>query len=276
VTGNYFGKLNLEKINNYMFEKPGFKEMQASQYQDMFDSEDRLWWYNGLRDLMGFYVEKYSSKEAFIADVGCGTGRNLLYLKELDYKNLSGLDLSARAVEFCKQRGLENVVVGNAVDTKLEKESQDVVLLMDLIAMFDENQTIDLLSEVGRILKNTGVLIINTAALPFLFSQHDEVCNVQIRYTYKQLKDLLEKNDWKVEVSTYRVFLLFPLIASIKILKKITHKLNTKTESDQGVPIAPLNWILKKIMFLENKLIKSKIKLPIGSSLFIVCRKNVF
>lgn len=257
-----------------MIKKEDFKEMHPSQYQDMFNSEDKLWWYSGLRDLISFYVEKNASKNSNIADLGCGTGRNLLLFKELGYKNLFGLDLSSRAINFCKQRGLNNVTVGNVIDTKLEKESQDVVLLMDLIAMLDKKQTIDLLSEASRILKDKGVLIINTAALPFLSSQHDEVCNVQIRYTYNQLKDLLERNGWKVEVITYRVFLLFPIIASIKIFKKITQNISSNIDSDQGVPFAALNYILKKIMFLENKLLKAKIKLPIGSSLFVICSKN--
>jgi|694.fasta_scaffold147251_3 SAM-dependent methyltransferase len=255
--------------------KKDFKEMHESQYKDMFDSEDRLWWYRGLREIMSFCVTSYSHMDAYIADIGCGTGRNLLHLKKLGYKNLFGLDLSPKAVEFCKQRGLDNVVVGNAIDTKLKKESQDVVLLMDLIAMLDESQTIDLLAEADRILKNKGILIINTAALPFLFSQHDKVCNVQIRYTYSQLENLLKKTGWKIEVLTYRVFLLFPLVATIKILKNITQKFSKKLESDQGVPIIPINWVLTKIMLIENMLLKFKIKFPIGSSLFVVCTKNV-
>lgn len=47
-----------------------------------------------------------------ILDVGCGAGRVLKYLQKKDF-DVTGFDIDSIAVQLCKERGLENVFVGD-------------------------------------------------------------------------------------------------------------------------------------------------------------------
>jgi hypothetical protein len=40
------------------------------------------------------------------------------------------------------------------------------------------------------------------------------------------------------------------------------------------VPAAPVNWLFTRIQLAENRLIRGKLTLPVGSSVFMVARKN--
>ena len=46
-------------------------------------------------------------KDASIIELGCGSGRNLLILKEMGYANLKGVDFSQTQVELCRNLGLD-------------------------------------------------------------------------------------------------------------------------------------------------------------------------
>lgn len=47
-----------------------------------------------------------------ILDVGCGPGRVLKYLQNKDF-DVTGFDVDSAAIQLCKERGLENVFVGD-------------------------------------------------------------------------------------------------------------------------------------------------------------------
>ncbi len=51
--------------------------------------------------ICGFF-SKYVDKSDSILELGCSAGRNLAYLKEAGYKNLTGLEMSKKASALCK------------------------------------------------------------------------------------------------------------------------------------------------------------------------------
>ena len=46
------------------------------------------------------------SIESHIIDVGCGNGKNILYLKNKNYTNIFGCDISSSQVDICKNKNL--------------------------------------------------------------------------------------------------------------------------------------------------------------------------
>ena len=58
---------------------------------------------------------KYIDKELKIADIGCGSGDWLLYLKKKGYENLYGIDPSVKSVEEIRTKGIEGAI-GNIFD----------------------------------------------------------------------------------------------------------------------------------------------------------------
>ncbi len=63
-------------------------------------------WYLGLDNVSQLVVstlERYADKSDTVLEIGCGTGRNLVALKKIGFKYLSGIELSPKTVEVGRQ-----------------------------------------------------------------------------------------------------------------------------------------------------------------------------
>lgn len=242
--------------------------MQSSEYEDMYHSENDMWWYKGLRSVLKYTLKDI--KNAVIIDAGCGTGKNMEFLHHLGHE-VHGFDISEEAVLLCNQRGLKNVLLGDISTATYPPDYADIMLSMDVLGMLYDEDIDIFMKKAHEILKKGGKLLIHVAALPVLYSQHDIVCNVKRRYTKKSMKSLLESYPFfEIKKMSYRMFFLFPLIATIKLWKK--KKKNTPV-SDQGVPPRFINFVLTQIQYLENFFLRY-INFPIGSSLYVVLEKK--
>jgi len=239
-------------------------KVDDNEYKLMYEVEETHWWYSGLRDVLYYWIKKLNVKK--ILDAGCGTGINMYYLVKSGYE-VKGIDVSDQALEFCKSRGLNNVEKSSIQNIPLNDQSVDCVYSMDVIAMLPIEDVVKAFNEISRVLKPKGYLILNTAALTQLYSSHDIAWHVKHRYTKSELEKLLIVADYKIIFSTYRIFLMFPAVALIKLLEK------TKTQSDIDKTNRAINLLLSPIMKIEFYLQKI-VSLPIGSSLFVVAQKN--
>jgi 2-polyprenyl-3-methyl-5-hydroxy-6-metoxy-1,4-benzoquinol methylase len=72
----------------------------------MFELESQHWWYKILHlQCLHQIQDHFISKSINIVDAGCGTGGLINYLNQNGYKNISGIDVSTKAIECCKLRG---------------------------------------------------------------------------------------------------------------------------------------------------------------------------
>ncbi len=115
-----------------------------------------------------------------VLDIGCGRGHFGLLLKSFG-KNYVGVDIP-NPVKICVERGLE----AYAVDVEKEKlpfksNSFDMVLCLEVIEHF--NNTDFLLSEIRRVIKNKGFLVISTpnAYVPSWRIRELIFCNNKVR-----------------------------------------------------------------------------------------------
>ncbi len=246
--------------------------MFESEYSDMFKSEETMWWYQGLRDIILINLSKYVSKKAQILDAGCGTGKTIQVLEKKGY-DVKGIDYSLKAVNFCKSRRLKNVKHASILDIPYSRNSFDVVLCIDVLTVFSEADINRAIKESYRVLKPGGYFFLQCAALEFLRSQHDVVANIKKRYTKKELENYFKIDEWTMVKSSYRVFFLFPLLALFKIVKRLKNKKTSESNTDQVILFKPINELLTNIQLMENKLFQQR-GLPIGSSLFMICQKK--
>ena len=98
--------------------KKKFDGMPSKEYFAMYMSENTMWWYVGLRDLLLRYVKKLAKPKSTILDVGCGTGKNMEVLIKKGH-NVKGIDYSDDALKYTRMRGirsangrLKNPVIG--------------------------------------------------------------------------------------------------------------------------------------------------------------------
>jgi len=111
------------------------------------------------------------NRNSKIIDVGCGYGIYLKELKERGYKNVKGVDISSEQVKAARENGLEEVYEGEAVKflKEEERESVDVILMIDIIEHMTMEETFSVLEEAHRILKKRGKCIIHVPNAQGLF-----------------------------------------------------------------------------------------------------------
>lgn len=247
--------------------------MQKQEYEDMFHSEDTMWWYVGLRDAIYTTIKSLGKKNLAILDAGCGTGKNSEFLLKNGFK-VKSIDLSDEAILLSKLRKIKAIQKASITKIPFKKDTFDVVICTDVLgALQSDDDTKQAISEFYRVLRKGGLVIIQCAALEWLRSQHDDVINFRKRYKRQELEQYFTNSHWTILKLSYRVFFMFLPIMLVKVIKKFTHKSHSNSKTDQYVPPNTINTFLTAIQLLENKLFY-KINLPIGSSLFIVAIKR--
>ncbi len=244
--------------------------MEQSEYIRMFKQENEYWWYRGLHDLVEYFILKKagSSKSITLFDAGCGTGRMLEIAKK--YGNVAGIDFSSDAVEFCRQRGLKDVVQGDLNTWKCGWSQYDIIFSLDVLYHKEIIDQEKIICEFARALKPEGILILNLPAFQCLFRNHDRVVHTARRYTKNEVASLLKKAGFSILYNNYRLPPLFLVI----LIKRLFEKADD-AESDLD---KTLNRITNKLLYtynrLENIVHRLKIPLPFGTSVFTVAVKK--
>ena len=100
----------------------------------------------------------YENKNKFIADIGCGCGRNLLYSSQFASK-LIGIDLSKKSLDFAREF-INNddvvLILGNNLSIPLDDGSIDLVISDGVC--HHTGDTFKAFSECIRILRRGGTL----------------------------------------------------------------------------------------------------------------------
>ena len=100
-------------------------------------------------------------KNKLILDLGCGHGRNIPFLKSLNFK-VTGLEISNEQVVFLKKQFSEcNFLKGTSSSIPVEEKSFDYVLACNSIYYLENKNMsiIDNFKECKRVLKKNGIFI---------------------------------------------------------------------------------------------------------------------
>lgn len=240
--------------------------MNVEEYAKMREAEDHYWWFVSRRRLALALLDRYSTGAKRVLDVGSGTGA---LLSELTSNHWAvGLDFSPLAVGFCRQRGLERVLVGNAEKVPFQPSSFDAVVSLDTLEHVPDH--VAAVDGIARSLKPGGVLVLNVPAFRWLWGPHDVALMHQRRYTKGEVKALLEGAGLTVEKLSYSVFLLFPVVVLLRLIDKF--KRGPAKVSLPRVSGAS-NRFLVKLQDMEARWIAAG-SLPWGSSVVAVARKG--
>lgn len=245
--------------------------MDIEKYHEMENLEKFHWWFVYRQNILKFILKKYLSdldKDAKIVDIGCGTGGNIQLLKE-KYENITGLDNNDFALEYCKEKGLTNILKGELPDSiGVEDNSIDLILLFDVLEHIEEDEKS--LSLLKSKLKNGGYILLTVPAFPILWSEHDKGFHHKRRYKMKQLKKMLESLDFKIIKASYIYFLLFPVVLVMRLLKQIFKRYSKM--DDFKLNNMFLNNFIVKFLFIEEFLL-NYFNYPFGSSILILAKK---
>lgn len=242
--------------------------MENTHYETLYRTEYGHWWYKTRRKIIFNIIKKNRSnlgKDIKILDVGCGTG---LLLKELETLGVCcGIDISQKAVDFCKKRGIGNVQIADATNIPYPDSTFEVVLALDVIEHIEKDE--EALKEIYRVLKPQGIAIITVPAFMFLWGITDVISQHYRRYTLSELRKKIEDRRFSILRSSYFNTFLFPFIALVRLAARRLH-IPVKSENSEGKGL--VNSVFFLIFYVESILFRY-ISFPFGVSAIVICKK---
>ena len=172
-------------------------------------------------------------------DVGCGSNNFAFSLEKISNFQIDQTDVDKKFTKKKNVRG--NFFVYDINKKKIKyKNKYDIIFILDVLEHIDNED--EFLKSCYFHLKKNGFLILNVPSLPELFSKYDDAVGHLRRYKKNNLKKLLLKNNYKINLIEYWGFLLIPVLFLRKIIIQ-----SSKSKKD----------VIKKGMNTENILVKS-------------------
>jgi len=229
------------------------------------------WWFECRRHTINTLLQQ-TDKNAKILEIGCSGGSLNIFLNRNGFKNLYGIDISEKAIELCKNKGIKNVFAIDAKKTNFNNDEFDIIIASDVLEhIYDDSAA---LVEWNRILRTNGKLLLFVPAFRFLWSDHDKRNKHYRRYHKSELQAILKKNGFSIERISYWNFTLFLPIFGLRIIQKFGIPIKLYLKPTDLEPDSFINKMLTHVLTLENYFISRQWNLPIGITLFYVCTKN--
>ncbi len=251
--------------------------MREEEFQHLYELEERFWWFVGMRDITAALLGPAGLDRAARAlDVGCGTGYMLRWLERAaGGMPVVGLEFSAAGLAFCRERGHPRLVRASAAGLPFRSASFDLVTSFEVLdELRDDRPAFD---ELARVLRPGGRLLIRLPALEWLRSSHDVAIETQRRTTTGELAAKLEARGLAVERATYANTLLLPLIAAVRLGRRLLPGDGERGSDVRPLP-AGLRWLegffLACLRAEARYLGRPGARLPIGVSALCLARKG--
>jgi len=227
------------------------------------------WWFAGRRCLFQRIIRRLNlAPESEIIDLGSGSGSNLEMLRQINFHNVHGLDISPTAVNLCHQRGFKKVVLGNICQTGFKSGRFDLALATDVLEHVDDDELA--LKEIARLLKKDQAALLVVPSFPALWGIQDEISAHVRRYRRGELVKKARAVGLSVERHRYFNFLLCaPIWMARTVLKRVSF--GVKNENIVNTPF--LNLLLKVIFFCDIY-ITEIVKVNFGVSEYILAYKR--
>jgi SAM-dependent methyltransferase len=240
------------------------------EYEIMHAVELRHWWFRGRRRLLISLMRGLAgvgSKPLRILDYGSGTGGNTSAYGS--FGHVVGIEPDSAAVRLAHQRGGALYCRTSGTALPFRNGSFDVVMASDVLEHIDHDGKA--VSEISRVVRPGGSVILSVPAHGWLFSQHDTALHHFRRYSKRGVRELLERNRLLVRRLSYWNTALFPVVCIQRLLAK--RRPTGRPRSDTVLPPRLLNEALAGLLAVESAL-ASHIALPWGVSLVAVAERR--
>jgi SAM-dependent methyltransferase len=206
--------------------------------------------------------------EGRLLDGGCGTGGTLQRIStEIPGLQLFGLEIDPKAAQLARDRFGAMVAVGSVERMPYGDATLEAIISLDVLCHAGVSPERSL-AEFGRCLRPGGFLFLSLPAYQWMLSGHDIAVSNSRRFTRSGLRRVLAEGNLVIEADGYWNSLLFPLMAS--------HRLLTRSVADSDVRPFPA-WqerLFGAALGFEAKLRQAGLALPFGGSVWVRCRRK--
>jgi ubiquinone/menaquinone biosynthesis C-methylase UbiE len=249
--------------------------VERSEYTKMAGLQSRHWWFAAKRRLIANVLRRYVKlgESPWLLEVGCGTGSMISELA--CHGRAVGLDLYRPALEHV---GGAHRVEGNALSLPFDCGAFDLAACFDSLYHQRVDDVSAALSEVARVTRSGGYLLIIDSACPALFGAHDRAHHGARRFSRAGLGEALETAGFDPLHISYFHTAVFPLVALSRLgggwLRRLTGRDPAPAGRSQlGEVPAPLNVLLNAYYAFEAAA-ASKVALPCGVSIVAVAERR--
>ncbi len=246
--------------------------MEIGEYEKLFAIEDTHWWFKGIRLYFAQTLKNSNHCDSeSVLDIGCGTGANMRLLRGI-FGEVTGLDLSKKAISFCRKRGLDRTIVADIDFIPFRNETFDCVLCSDVFECKEVDEKLGF-SEIVRVTKRRGRIILSVAAYQFLLSEHDRAVHSVRRYTKTLAKQAFSVDGVEIINMRYLFGIFFSVIVMYRLIKNLRRR---KRDAPPCSDVFLLPDLLNNILYYGVKIeqmLSTVRSLPFGSTLMIEMRR---
>ena len=270
VLGEYVGRLYEEVKGRPIYlvrEKIRIRRlMDRSVYDQMRAIEQDHWWFVARRRILKSQLDTLGlGGGSRILEVGCGTGGNLDMLTH--YGRVFAIEPDDETRQYAASRTAARVLPGGLPDGLPDMgDPFDLVAALDVIEHVDQDAAA--VAALAGKLKRGGRFLATVPAHPWMWSRHDEQHHHKRRYTRPSVVRLFRDAGLKICKASYFNSLLFPAIASVRLLQPLTGD----SGRDDAMPSPRVNRLLQTVFAAEAPLLR-KLDLPFGVSILVVAER---
>ncbi|MBO9379224.1 methyltransferase domain-containing protein [Sphingomonas histidinilytica] len=237
--------------------------MDRATYDRMAEIDQDHWWFVARRRIIASLIERHRPKPGpmRILEVGAGTGSNLALLQRYGAVDAIEPDDGARA--FAEQRSGLSIKGGYLPNVPLDDGAYDLIVLLDVLEHIPGD--VEALACLKDKLAPGGRILVTVPGAPWMWSAHDVAHHHQRRYTAARLRAVFGRAGLRTRYLTHFNSVLFPLIAAVRLLGKVTGK----EGGDDAMPSKPVNAALTTL-FGAERLWAARVPVPFGVSIAIV------
>ena len=234
-------------------------------------AEATHFWFHGFRGYVSPAIRRIAAgrRDLQIIDCGCGTGYNLRHVLE-PYGRAFGFDFNPDAIQRARS-ARRPLVRADIQRIPFKSNTFDLATSFDVVQSVADDRAA--LSEMARVLKPGGSVVLNVTALDLLRGDHSDVWGELRRYTKERAADLVQNAGLEPSRISYLFGSLVPLMLAVRKAQTMRRRYRAPTgDEDLTVPSAPVNSALTALVRAEVAL-ANRVTIPFGSSLLIVARK---
>lgn len=260
----------------------GLRSYDPSYFALLFAIEDRHFWFRARNRIIAGLVSQITANLASgyrVLEVGCGTGNVLRALEQACPRGtVVGMDLFVEGLQHARRRTSCRLVVGD-VHTPPFGTRFDLIGHFDVLEHLPDDMQV--LRDLNAMLSPEGILLLTVPAHPSLWSYFDEVSHHCRRYELAELESKLIGTSYRVEYITQYMASIFPIVW---IGRRLAALIDRRPTDEAGrthdlaareLRIRPLvNGLLAFLLAQEGRVIARRRRLPIGTSLLAIARKE--
>jgi ubiquinone/menaquinone biosynthesis C-methylase UbiE len=234
-------------------------------------AEDNHYWFRALRRHASLMLDQAAPGRTFdrILDCGAGTGRNLEWLSRRG--RTVGVELSRFGVRAAAAHR-RPMIQGSVTHLPFRAETFELATSFDVLYCLDDESERRAITEMWRVLKPGGLVLVNAAALDILHGSHSTLTAEVRRYTRRRLTERLAQAGFRVQRMSYTNMTLFLPALTVRGLERLTGRASKPSDADLRVPLSPVNAALDLCLRAEAAVL-SRADLPIGTSLMALAAK---